>query len=82
MERETERFAEALFATWETSGRRDAMIGDLATELFGRAAVVQDEITRARRALAEADSALLDVLAAMGIPSRPVAATPFRPRRE
>lgn len=76
-----ERLDGALTEWWEASGRREEMVRDIATELLSRVSVMQDEIARARQALAEADSALLDILAAMGIPSRPASVSPLRPRR-
>lgn len=82
MDPRDERLDDALTAWWEASGRREEMVKDIATELLARVSSMQDEITRARRALAEADGALLDVLAAMGIPSRPASVTSIRPPRE
>lgn len=76
-----ERLDDTLTEWWEASGRREEMVKDIATELFSRVGVMQDEIARARQALAEADGALLDLLAAMGIPSRPGTVSRLPPRR-
>lgn len=71
----------ALSEWWEASGLREEMVRDIASELFTQVAILQDEITRARQALAEADTALLDVLGSMGIPSRPGHVSHLRDRR-
>ena len=76
-----ERLDDTLTEWWEASGRREEMVKDIATELFSRVGVMQDEIARARQALAEADGALLDLLAAMGIPSRPGTVSRLPPPR-
>jgi hypothetical protein len=59
---------------------RDGLAAEVVDELLGRLHPIQEEIIEARSALAEADAALVKALAALGIPTRPVAVSSLRGR--
>ncbi len=54
--------------------------GLIAREVMRESRGVQERIAAARRALRAADDALVDALADMGVPTRPVSAFPARGR--